>query len=133
MGLDTAGFAARLSGLREKRGFTQEQLAERAGLSAHYVGNLEQGARKPSLNALFQLCEALGTTPNDLFADSISEDMRNGRCANASDDYALRDSAAELATALRDWLEPDAYDFSSPDTAIELTEDSPFRSLFNDD
>ena len=133
MGLDTAGFAARLSGLREKRGFTQEQLAERAGLSAHYVGNLEQGARKPSLNALFQLCEALGTTPNDLFADSISEDMRSGRCADVGDDYALRDSAAELAAALRDWLEPDAYDFSSPDTAIELTEDSPFRSLLDDD
>lgn len=133
MGLDTAGFAARLSGLREKRGFTQEQLAERAGLSAHYVGNLEQGARKPSLNALFQLCEALGTTPNDLFADSISEDMRCGRCTHTSDDYTLRQSTAELAAALRDWLEPDAYDFSSTNTAFELTADSPFRSLLDDD
>ena len=32
---DTQGFAARLSALREKRGLTQEQLAERSGLSAH--------------------------------------------------------------------------------------------------
>ena len=55
MNYDTQGFAARLSALREKRGLTQEELAERSGLSAHYIGNLEQSVRKPSLNTLFIL------------------------------------------------------------------------------
>lgn len=120
---NTEGFSTRLRLLREARGFTQEDLAERANMSAHYVGNLEQNIRHPSLNALLRLCAALGTTPNDLFQDSISEDMLQGRCVSVPDDYALRDAYAEVAQALGDWLEPDEYSFYAPppecDTLID--------------
>lgn len=126
---DTEGFAARLSALRENRGLTQEELAERSGLSAHYIGNLEQSVRKPSLNTLFILCRVLGSTPDALFQDSITEDMRSGRCASSVEDFTLRDAYAELAAALEGWLEPDGYDLSSQSTALELTDDSPFLSL----
>lgn len=114
MAFDSKGFSLRLSALRELRGLTQEQLAERAGLSAHYVGNLEQNVRRPSMNALLALCSALGATPDYFFQDSLSDDMRNGRCAPAPDGNSLRDACAELARALVDWLEPDDYLFSCP-------------------
>lgn len=129
MTYDTEGFAARLTALRESRGLTQEALAERTGLSAHYIGNLEQRVRTPSLNTLFILCRALGATPDDLLRDSITEDMQSGRCSPAPDDYALRDVFAELSIALEGWLEPDSYDLASESPAFELTEESPFRSL----
>lgn len=123
---NTEGFSRRLRLLREARGFTQEDLAERAGMSAHYVGNLEQNIRHPSLNALFSLCAALGTTPNDLFQDSISEDMAQGRCGSVPDDYVLRDSYSELAQALRGWLEPDGFPtFEMPTVYDTLIDEDP--------
>jgi transcriptional regulator with XRE-family HTH domain len=38
-------FGARLRGLREAAGLTQEELAERAGLTAKGISALERGAR----------------------------------------------------------------------------------------
>jgi len=123
---NTEAFSMRLRLLREARGFTQEDLAQRANMSAHYVGNLEQNIRHPSLNALLKLCAALGTTPNDLFQDSISEDMLNGRCVSVPDDYSLRDIRAELAQALGDWLEPDDYSFYiEPPVCDTLIDEAP--------
>lgn len=125
---DTQGFSARLSALREKRGLTQEQLAERSGLSAHYIGNLEQSVRKPSLNTLFILCRVLGSTPDELFQDSITEEMRSGLCS--SPEYCtLRDAYGELAAALDGWLEPDDYMLSGETIALQLTDESPFFSF----
>ena len=128
MNYDMQGFAARLSALREKRGLTQEELAERSGLSAHYIGNLEQSVRKPSLNTLFILCRVLGSTPDALFQDSITEEMRSGLCVTP-EDYTLRDSYAELAAALEGWLESDDYCLSGETIVLELNDESPFLSF----
>ncbi|MDP9368665.1 MAG: helix-turn-helix domain-containing protein [Chloroflexota bacterium] len=54
-------FGARLRGLREAAGLTQEQLAERAGLSANAIGALERGERRrPYPHTLQALADALG-------------------------------------------------------------------------
>ena len=55
--------------LRRKRHdqqMTQEELAERAGLSARYVGAIERGDVSASLTVLGQIAEALGIEPGDL-------------------------------------------------------------------
>jgi transcriptional regulator with XRE-family HTH domain len=56
--------------LRRKRHdqhMTQEELAERAGLSARYVGAIERGDVSASVTVLGQIAEALGVEPGDLF------------------------------------------------------------------
>jgi len=45
--------------LREQRGMTQGQLAERAGVSREYVARLEAGRYDPSLSTLEKLAKAL--------------------------------------------------------------------------
>lgn len=45
---------------------TQEELAERAGLSARYVGAIERGDVAASVTVLGQIAEALGSEPGDL-------------------------------------------------------------------
>jgi len=53
--------------LRRKRHdlqMTQEELAERAGLSARYVGAIERGDVSASVTVLGQIAEALGITAN---------------------------------------------------------------------
>ncbi|MDU6729229.1 MAG: helix-turn-helix transcriptional regulator [Bradyrhizobium sp.] len=55
--------------LRRKRHdleMTQEELAEHAGLSAHYVGAIERGDVSASVTVLGQIADALGIEPGDL-------------------------------------------------------------------
>jgi transcriptional regulator with XRE-family HTH domain len=47
-------------------GLTQEQLSERSGLTQQYISGLEQGRRNPTVVTLFELAQALGTTPAEL-------------------------------------------------------------------
>ena len=59
--------------LRRKRHdqqMTQEELAERAGLSARYVGAIERGDVSASVTVLGQIAEALGIEPGDLLRRS---------------------------------------------------------------
>jgi len=55
--------------LRRKRHdlkMTQEELAERAGLSVRYVGAIERCDVSASVTVLGQIAEALGADPGDL-------------------------------------------------------------------
>lgn len=51
---------ARLKQLRQARRLTQERLAERAGLSYKFIGEVERGRGNPTLTTLAALSEALG-------------------------------------------------------------------------
>jgi transcriptional regulator with XRE-family HTH domain len=53
--------------LRRARGLTQEQLAERSGLSSDTIRRLEHGSFSPSLDTLTKLCEGLSLSLSTLF------------------------------------------------------------------
>ena len=52
--------------LRISRGMTQERLAEVSGFSQQYISDLERGRRNPTVVSLFNLAQALETTPAEL-------------------------------------------------------------------
>jgi transcriptional regulator with XRE-family HTH domain len=52
--------------IRGERGLTQEQFAERSGFSQQYISDLERGRRNPTVVSLFELAQALGSTPVEL-------------------------------------------------------------------
>ena len=62
----------RLRVVRQQRGYTQEEVAERAGISAQHCSGIECGNAKVSLPALVRLCNALDTTPDGILMDSVS-------------------------------------------------------------
>ena len=62
-------FGARLRQLRDERGYSQEELAERAGLHRNYVGGVERGERNVALENIVKLAKALAVKPGDLFTD----------------------------------------------------------------
>ena len=52
--------------IRLAAGMTQEQFAERSGFSQQYMSDLERGRRNPTLVSLFELAQALDSTPVEL-------------------------------------------------------------------
>jgi tetratricopeptide (TPR) repeat protein/DNA-binding XRE family transcriptional regulator len=60
MAEDSRGFGGRLAGCRRLAGLSQEELAERSGLSVRTIGNLERGrARWPHPDTVRRLADAL--------------------------------------------------------------------------
>lgn len=53
-------FAEVLREVRLERGFSQEELADRAGLHRTYISQVERGLKSPSLRSLEQIAQALG-------------------------------------------------------------------------
>lgn len=48
---------------RIEAGLTQEQLSELSGFSQQYISDMERGLRNPTIVSLYELAQALGTTP----------------------------------------------------------------------
>ena len=66
---DAVLFGQSLRHLRTERGWSQERLAEAAGITLNYVGNLERGEQGPSLNVLLRLARGLEIDLSTLFAE----------------------------------------------------------------
>jgi XRE family transcriptional regulator, regulator of sulfur utilization len=72
-------FGQSLRRLRTARGWSQERLAEAAGITLNYVGNLERGEQGPSLHILVRLSRALGIDVPTLVAEFGHEAIRKLR------------------------------------------------------
>jgi DNA-binding XRE family transcriptional regulator len=46
--------------IREGKNLTQQNLADKVGIHLSYIGNIEIGAKRPSLETLFRIAEELG-------------------------------------------------------------------------
>ena len=57
----------RIRTYRKLARLTQEQLAERADLSPHFLGFVERGQANPSLDSLVRIASALGVQLDELF------------------------------------------------------------------
>jgi transcriptional regulator with XRE-family HTH domain len=60
-------FGRNLRAVRQERGWTQEELAERANLASVQISRVERGVREVRLTTLLRLIAALETTPARLF------------------------------------------------------------------
>lgn len=58
--------AANLRRLRQRLEQTQEELADRAGLSVRYVGAIERAEVSASVTVLGRIADALGVEPSEL-------------------------------------------------------------------
>jgi transcriptional regulator with XRE-family HTH domain len=54
--------------LRTEKGWSQEELADRAGLHRTYVSGVERGVRNPTITIVAALAKALSVPPAELLA-----------------------------------------------------------------
>ena len=57
----------RIREIRKKRGMTQAELAEKAGISVNFVGTAERGIHSPSISTLERIAKALHVNISQLF------------------------------------------------------------------
>lgn len=62
-------FGYTLRKLRDERRYSQEELAERAGLDRNYGGGVERGERNVAPENIVKLAKALSVSPRELFAE----------------------------------------------------------------
>jgi transcriptional regulator with XRE-family HTH domain len=69
-------FGSALRAHRSRLRLTQEQLAERSGLSQKFIGEIERGVANPTIETVSQLASALAIDPGDLLGTpgAASED-----------------------------------------------------------
>lgn len=60
-------YGERLRELRQKCGFTQEEVALRADITTSYYGQIERGTANPTIGMLEKICEVMGISIVDIF------------------------------------------------------------------
>ena len=60
-------FGAAVRSFRQERGWSQDDLADRAGLQPTYVSDLERGRRSPGMSTQARLASAFGVKVWQLF------------------------------------------------------------------
>ena len=71
MVIDYKAIGLRIKKIRKRVNMSQEQLANKADLSVHFISNIENGLRKMSLETLTGIANALSVTPDDLLCDNL--------------------------------------------------------------
>lgn len=83
MSFDKKKIGSKIAELRKSKKMTQEQLAEKVGVTVQYLGTMERGKTNTTLNRLDKIAEVLGcssydlifcTTPLDTVAANISNE-----------------------------------------------------------
>jgi transcriptional regulator with XRE-family HTH domain len=64
----------KLHEVRKKRGFTQEELADRANLNPNYYGGIERGEINVTIDTLASITEALQVELADVFDFGVKVD-----------------------------------------------------------
>lgn len=91
-----ARLGTRLREWRRARRLTQEQLAERAGLSYKFIGEIERGRGNPTVDTLFRLSQALDLDVVDLFGSADSWKPMEVYGVSAREVQMMREAARSL-------------------------------------
>ncbi len=70
-----AGVGERIKKRRAELGWTQDQLAQKAGISKSFLSDLENGKRSVSAHNLLDLARALGVSLDFLMTGEVSQDQ----------------------------------------------------------
>ncbi len=75
MKVDYCDLGLRIREARRKADMTQEELAEKMGISTSFLGHMERGSRNASLDTLVLLCNTLHVSPQELLAGSLEDEF----------------------------------------------------------
>lgn len=89
MNVDYVKLGERVRKQRILNQLTQEQLAERTGISTSFVGHIERGEKKASIETIVALCNAMEVSPAVLLQDSLSDAVMQSHLAASEENRML--------------------------------------------
>ena len=98
--MDYKDFGERVRKRRQQKGWTQEMLAKELGVSTSFVGHIERGSRKASLETLVQIINVLDVSADYLLAGSLeNRNDEDGEALAPKERQVLR----EILDHLKNW------------------------------
>lgn len=89
----------RLRAYRNQKGWSQEELAERAGFHPTYIGQLERGEKNATIESISRVSGALGIPLSVLFENISVQPVEDGipsKCYEIIQKQPLKDQEALL-------------------------------------
>lgn len=71
MATDYKALGKRISNARKQAGITQEALGEQLNMTRKHISVIESAIKRPSLDALVDIANALDVSTDDLLVDSL--------------------------------------------------------------
>lgn len=93
----------RIRAKRKERHITQSALAEMADISLGFLGHVERGSRKASLDTIIALCNALHVSPTYLLQESLDKEALDE--GHASRKEIIQELSMSVLERLREWDE----------------------------
>ena len=97
--VDYEKLGVRVRQQRELNNLTQGELARKVGVTGSFIGHIERGEKKASLETLVALCNALEIPPSLLLRDSLSDEAMHSQL---SFDAANQDLMKGIMHVLRE-------------------------------
>ncbi len=104
--MDYALLGARIRQARTLHGWTQDQLAEKANISLSFLGHIERGTRKPSLETLVTLASILEVSFDSLLSDNLTTKFKGDNMhVNTKKQVVLKEIMRIVEEALDTWTD----------------------------
>jgi transcriptional regulator with XRE-family HTH domain len=93
--LDYGKIGARIRQIRKAKGWSQNHLAKKCGISMSFLGHIERGTRIMSVETLNGICEALDASADELLwgipkaSETVMQELWNEREKKDVDSYAM--------------------------------------------
>ena len=87
--VDYEKLGARVRQQRELNSLTQSQLARKVGATGSFIGHIERGEKKASVDTVVALCNALEVSPTVLLQDSLSDGVMQSQLSFDEDNQDL--------------------------------------------
>ena len=103
--MDYKDFGDRVRRKRQQKGWTQEILAKELGVSTSFVGHIERGSRKASLETLVQIANVLCVSVDYLLAASLENKAANEKkiIIPPKQRLVMREILTTLNNQLKNW------------------------------
>lgn len=104
--MDYIKLGQRVREQRAARGLTQGELAAKVGVSTSFIGHIERGEKKASMETVVALCNAMELSPTVLLQDSLTNAAMQSQVLLDEDS---RNLANDLMQVLREHSERREY------------------------
>lgn len=103
--MDYVDLGRRIRKQRSLKGWTQETLAEKVNVSTSFVGHVERGTRKASLETLVAMANVLDVSLDYLLSGSINNSVIGPmpRGLNSQQRSALKEILTTIQDNLSEW------------------------------